>query len=142
MCLHLKKKKSCQVDDSQELALTPGPSLTPYGFGVDGLHEVEGKQQKDCHQKDNAHQCQKHIAADEHRVNNLQEKDESDEEIFTNENHQRFHSWPPGVRRGPHNGLLQFQCDNYKLKQEYCTNLINNKCINIFTLLIIMSCLL
>lgn len=50
------------------------PSLTSYGFGIDWLQEVKGKQHKERHQKYSAHQCQQHVAADEQSVNYLQEK--------------------------------------------------------------------
>lgn len=71
-------------------ALTSAPLLTSYGFGVDWLQEVKGKQHKDCHQKDSAHQCQQHVAADEQSVNYLQEK-ESNEVISINRNNLHFH---------------------------------------------------
>lgn len=73
-------------------ALTSVPLLTSYGFGIDWLQEVKGKQHKERHQKDSTHQGQQHVAADEQIVNYLQEKDESDEVIPINWNKLHFHS--------------------------------------------------
>lgn len=64
---------------------------------------MKGKQHKEGHKKDDAHQGQQHVAADEQSVHYLQEKDDSDELIsffFFFFNLFYFTSWPPGVSRG------------------------------------------
>lgn len=42
---------------------------------------MKGKQHKEGHKKDDAHQGQQNVAADEQSVHYLQEKDDSDELI-------------------------------------------------------------
>lgn len=97
---------------------------------------MKGKQHKEGHKKDDAHQGQQNVAADEQSVHYLQEKDDSDELISIFKFFLisfYFTSWPLGVSRGLWQRRFQTKNENAWMRNKAVTCCLT--CINNVTML-------